>query len=227
MTKQFTESTQVKLAQMPEVKLCGLESLNGRVYTQECLTSATPLYEGVPVYVNHDKSKPRLLEDRWGTVTKPHMKADGLYGTIEYLQSHPMTPVLEEAEAAGMNIGMSHVVMAQSREGSEGIEEVFQIDSVKSVDVVSEPATTKTFHEEEEPKEKDKEEPEEPKKEEEPEEHPMEKRMREAEERLSKLEECWANLGKKEGKRAYIRAGGPVVMEHANEKKSIKSYFEE
>ncbi len=54
-----------------DVKVLGLTSRNNRTYTPECAAKATPLYEGVAVFVDHTRpGEARSYHDRIGKLEK-------------------------------------------------------------------------------------------------------------------------------------------------------------
>lgn len=135
------------------VKILGLESANGRSYSREAVSKAKGLYEGRSVNVNHaNKLKPgedRRLEDRFGRLTNVREESSGLYGDLEYIKSHSMAEsVIEAAERMPEQLGLSHCAEGRlaKRNGKNLVEE---ITSVRSVDLVSDPATTRSLFESE------------------------------------------------------------------------------
>jgi len=139
-------------------------SKNGRRYLQEALNAAAHLYEGKKVYLDHSvvtrlegkaqkrSSASRSLGERWGRIVNVKEAAGGgLQGDLEYLKTHRLTePLLEAAERFG-DFGLSHDAMGDVRKGADGVEEVYRINAVESVDVVNDPATNRNFFESEEP----------------------------------------------------------------------------
>lgn len=132
------------------VKLLGMTSRNGRIYTASAVDSAAPLYEGAKV--NFDHAKPgdgRRYSERFGVVKNVRREPDGLRGDIHF---NPKNALAEQfvwdAEHATANAGMSHVVDARvtKRDGKSYVE---QIKRVISVDVVADPATTNGLFESE------------------------------------------------------------------------------
>lgn len=121
------------------VKLCGLESRNGRRYPIETLQAALPLYENIPCNVNHGDS---TAEDRLGCFRNPRLQEDGIYADLHYLKSHAMADKLAEAaERMPHILGFSH-----NAEGAgqfiEGVWVIEKIEKLNSVDLVADPATT-------------------------------------------------------------------------------------
>lgn len=130
------------------VKIIGLESKNGRRYDGSALRRAIPMYEGAPVYTNHDRgSRDRMIEDKIGSLRNVRFDRDGLYGDLHYLGSHPMAARLEEAvERAPHLFGLSH--NAEGRvERVNGENVVVEIERVHSVDMVANGATVRGLFE--------------------------------------------------------------------------------
>ena len=131
------------------VKVIGFDSRNGRTYSKKALREAVSLYEGKPVYINHnqDPKSDRLAEDKFGWLSSVREAEGGLFADMFYLKSHPMSErVVEAAKRNPSLFGLSqdaqgHVV----REGERLV-----VDSVKivhSVDLVAQPATVNSLFE--------------------------------------------------------------------------------
>lgn len=132
-------------------KLLGLTSGNGRDYTRTALEGARSLYEGAKLNLNHPDTKrpnqPRDYRDRFGRVKNVVLESDGLYGDLHINPRHPNAEQLFwDAENAPENVGCSpnHVIRTVKRNGRTVVE---AIQRVNSVDVVADPATTKTLFE--------------------------------------------------------------------------------
>lgn len=134
------------------VKVVGLESRNGRRYTLECLKRAIPLYEGCAVNIDHPVKSPsqsRSAHDRFGKFQNVIAEADGLYADLHYLKSHPMAATIcEAAERMPDAFGFSHNAQGDYRL-EQGVEVVEAIVEVRSVDLVADPATTRSLFESE------------------------------------------------------------------------------
>lgn len=126
------------------VKVLGYESANGRTYSREAIARARGLYEGRAVNVDHPArpNDPRGLASRFGRLVNVVVESDGLYADLEYLKSHALANVVcEAAERMPGNLGLSHNADGRTvRRGGKTIVE--EIKSVRSVDLVSDPATT-------------------------------------------------------------------------------------
>lgn len=153
MSYRLTESVSLNGSQIDTaagvirgVKLLGRTSVNGRDYSDNALAQAAKLYEGIDVNIDHpDKSTPhadRKVCDRFGQIENATIKPDGVYGDFHYLKSHPMSGMLvEAAQRMPGKVGFSH-----NSEGKltkkNGKWVVESIASVRSVDLVANPATT-------------------------------------------------------------------------------------
>lgn len=133
------------------VKILGLESRNARSYLPAAMAAAATLYEGIKVNVNHAKPRagePRDYQDRIGLLRGVTMREGaGLFGDLHYNPKHALAEqLLWDAEHASENVGLSHNVLARtSRRGEQLVVEA--IERVESVDLVADPATTRSLFE--------------------------------------------------------------------------------
>jgi hypothetical protein len=133
------------------VKLLGLSSRNGRRYREHALSEAVALYEGAKVNINHPKGhplSPRDYQDRLGVVRGVQFRSgEGLFGDLHFNPRHALSEQLVwDAEHAPQNVGMSHNVLARTKQlGDETVVEA--ITKVQSIDLVADPATTKGLYE--------------------------------------------------------------------------------
>lgn len=136
------------------VKVIGFESANGRSYPRATLEKARGLYEGARVNVDHlDKNgkSDRSVADRFGRLTNVAMTQEGLFADLEYLKTHPLAETTAEvAERMPEMLGLSHNAEGRVR-FDKGRAIVDEIIRVRSVDLVSDPATTKGLFESEDP----------------------------------------------------------------------------
>ena len=134
-----------------DVKILGLVSENNRRYLPEAVKSAKHLYEGIKVNINHPDSSndQRNAEDRFGKLINVYfVEGEGLYGDLMFLKSHPMAErVCEAAERMTDVFGLSHNAQGDGVDDKDGCFVINEIVSVRHVDLVSDPATTKSLSE--------------------------------------------------------------------------------
>ena len=128
------------------VKILGKISKNRREYTQAALEEAAGHYSGIKVNLNHPSAqeikKSRGVESWIGTLENIAIHADGVYGDLHLLRSHPYTPVIiEAAERHPGKFGLSHNADC-SGFNARGKAVIESVEKVRSVDLVSSPATT-------------------------------------------------------------------------------------
>lgn len=131
------------------VKVLGHVSANGREYSKSAVSKARTMYEGLRVNINHPKKAgdQRDLADRFGRLTRVREASDGLYADLEYLKSHPLAEMATEAaERMPDQLGLSHNAEGRvvTRNGKQLVEEIIR---VRSVDLVSDPATVRGLFE--------------------------------------------------------------------------------
>jgi hypothetical protein len=131
------------------VLLCGSVSENGRDYPWGGKLGADSVarYEGRPVYLNHNAD--RQIEGRVGVIRNVRAGDDGRpRGDFKVFFKHPHGGhVLEMAEHDPTGCGFSHVADCRTTTGVDGRLTVEAVDSVESIDLVCDPATTKGFFE--------------------------------------------------------------------------------
>jgi hypothetical protein len=134
-----------------DVLLCGRESKNRRRYKGECFGAAgTKRYEGRHIFLNHGRANAeREYQERIAVVANERRDASGRpIGDIPVNPKHPYAEAfLWDAEHAPNSIGMSHVADCRTTRGADGWDEVEEVLSVESVDVVLGPATTNGLYE--------------------------------------------------------------------------------
>ena len=132
-------------------KILGKISANGREYSDASLQEAKALYEGLGVNLNHPEranpGKERQFQDGIGWLENVQVRDDGVYGDIGVLKEDPMAGKLfEAAERRPDRFGLSHNASGNTtRKGNKTIVE--SITRVRSVDIVQNPATNKSFFE--------------------------------------------------------------------------------
>jgi len=133
------------------VKIIGCESRNGRHYPNDTLRSAIPLYENSKVNLDHpdgDPRKSRSYHARFGMIRNVQLRENkGLFADFWFNPKHSIAEqLLWDAEHAPDNVGFSHNVEAVvKRDKTTALVE--KIVSVRSVDLVADPATTQGLFE--------------------------------------------------------------------------------
>lgn len=138
------------------VKLLGLRSRNRRNYdTPGVRGGAKGLLEGALVYIDHpeDASKPRSYRDKFGVVESVEYRAgQGHFGNIRYNPRHECAEqFLWDVRNSPQSLGMS--INAKFRPGGtdkSGDILVESLEVVRSVDIVTKPATAQGIFEHEE-----------------------------------------------------------------------------
>lgn len=125
------------------VKVIGRTSRNGRSYSDNALRRAVPMYEGMKVNIDHRRTPgDRPVTDRFGRLQNVRYEAGEVFADLKYIKAHPLAAMVEEI-AAEMpeSIGLSHDAQGSvNRSGGSVIVE--EITSVRSVDLVADPAST-------------------------------------------------------------------------------------
>jgi len=133
------------------VKIIGCESRNGRHYPNDTLRNAIPLYENSKVNLDHpdgDPRKSRSYHARFGMIRNVQLREnEGLFADFWFNPKHSIAEqLLWDAEHAPDNVGFSHNVEAVvKRDNTAALVE--RIVSVRSVDLVADPATTQGLFE--------------------------------------------------------------------------------
>ena len=131
------------------VKLLGGTSANGRRYLESAMRTGAGLYEGAKVNVNHQKGRgDRDYADRIGKILNAHyVEGKGVFGDLHYNPKHALADQLAwDAENSPDSVGLSHDAEGKTRvEGGKVLVE--SITKVRSVDLVSDPASVKGLYE--------------------------------------------------------------------------------
>ncbi len=134
------------------VKLLGLVSKNKRTYdTPGVRRTAVKMLEGAPIFLDHpsmqDVRKPRSYRDKFahviqGTVT--YSDGKGYFGDIRYNKAHSVAAqFVEDVKHAPSTLGFS--INGDFKSGgtdSNGVVVVEELLTLRSVDLVTTPATT-------------------------------------------------------------------------------------
>ncbi len=134
------------------VKVLGNISANNREYPVATRQKAAPLYEGAKVNIDHPikPGEPRPLSSRYGILRNIRQeKEDGPFADLHFNPKHPLAEtILWWAENEPAAIGLSHNAEGRVRtDPATGRDIVEEITHVHSVDLVSDPATTKGLFE--------------------------------------------------------------------------------
>jgi hypothetical protein len=127
------------------VKLLGWKSRNNnRTYLKEGVKAE--LYENVPVNINHpteeEKKLPRPYNSRFGWIENPRVQPDGVFGDLCFNPNHEIVPsFLWWANNKPDKIGLSQNAYGDVWESATD-EVVQSVDEVRSMDLVSDPAST-------------------------------------------------------------------------------------
>lgn len=138
------------------IKIIGFNSDNKRRYTRKALAEAIKRYENKKVNINHPKNPkdPRDLRDRIGKfINVRFIEGQGIFGDLLYLKTHELAEsVCEAAEREELNdvYGMSHNAEGEGYMDGD-ILVVEKITEVRHVDIVPDPATTKSLKEAQSP----------------------------------------------------------------------------
>lgn len=133
-----------------DVLICGFESANGRDYPVAVFQRDYRKYEGKAVNIDHGKDE--TVERRFGWFSDVRVDESGKpRGTLNCLKTHPLfNRVMEAAERNPAMFGFSHVADCTTR--YEGGREIIEsINEVVSIDLVANPATTKSLFEGKQP----------------------------------------------------------------------------
>lgn len=140
------------------VKLLGFESKNGRIYPPQAVRNAVGLYENAKVNINHPEkgpSQPRTYQDRIGVTKSARIvegKDGGIFADFHYNPKHPLAEQIAwDAQNNPSSLGFSHNALLKfsGKNSPDGRAVVEAIVNVKSVDLVADPATTRSLFESE------------------------------------------------------------------------------
>lgn len=143
-----------------DVLLLSSDSKNRRRYSDPALDDAVTLFASVRVTCEHKKKldgspSQREVRETVGWITNPRRKGNRVYGDFNVLRSHPSASlILEIAERNPSLIGFSQAAVGVTRDQGDGSELVVELVEVKSLDLVTDPATTSGLFERFERKER-------------------------------------------------------------------------
>jgi hypothetical protein len=157
ITESMSSQTRVdrEAGMIRNVKLIGFESKNGRTYPAKALKTAVHLYEGAKVNLDHPEKSPsqaRRYSDRIGVIRNARfVEGQGIYSDFRFNPKHPAAEQLcWDAENAPESLGFSHNAILRVGGTTNGKEVIEQIVSIRSMDLVADPATTTSLFESEE-----------------------------------------------------------------------------
>lgn len=133
-------------------KFFGRESANNRTYTPGAEEDVRRLLESVVINMDHPDRKEggreRGIMEGFAVPSNPQKRPDGVYGDILCLKSHPSTPIfLEWAERFPDKLGFSINAEGKLGKPKNGKAVVESVTSLRSLDLVRNPATTKGLFE--------------------------------------------------------------------------------
>lgn len=126
------------------LKMCGLQSDNGRDYDPSCLRMAVPLYEGKPCYVNHCTTQRDVRDDIGVWRNCRFLEGQGIFGDLHYdKESADAKRLVDRAKRLHENVGFSHDAKTDPKyiELRGNRPTVVRIEEIKSIDYVAGPAT--------------------------------------------------------------------------------------
>jgi len=131
------------------VVLLGAVSKNNRVYAPKVMEEAVPLYDSVRAFANHpsfdgNRKNLRDIRDLIGKFVFPKFEDNKIKADLKLLPNANW--VMEIAETMPETVGFSHNVLGIVAQ-KDGMEVVETIKSVRSVDLVTAPATTVSMFE--------------------------------------------------------------------------------
>lgn len=139
------------------VKLLGLTSKNGRNYdTHGVRSTAIEHLNGARVFVNHpaQPSDSRRYEDQIGSVeSAKYVSGKGFYGDVRFNPKHPVYEQLNwdiRNNPKGLGMSINATLSVARQRDNQGRLVVEGIRSIRSVDLVTHPATTDGVFEHEE-----------------------------------------------------------------------------
>jgi hypothetical protein len=154
--REITQSTHHRIDRengvIRDVRILGATSGNRWRYTPEAIQKARGLYEGIRVNFDHPplqrEGAERSVADRAGWLENVRFESNGLVGDLHLLKADPRSEkVLEAAERRPELLGLSHVAVGHYRRLEKGRPVFEEITRVQSVDIVSDPATTRSLFE--------------------------------------------------------------------------------
>jgi len=138
-------------------KLLGLRSRNGRSYDTPGVRKAAPgLLIGARIFIDHpdDPTKPRSYRDAFGVVEScDYVAGKGHFGQIKYNPKHPLAEQFAwdvKNNPSGLGMSVNARVIYAPKKDRNGDEVVESLELVRSLDIVTKPATSVGVFEHEE-----------------------------------------------------------------------------
>lgn len=129
-------------------------SKNNRVYLDEALNDIVKLADGIKVNLDHlsrdANGKARSVKDLIGKIVRPRQVNGGVFGDLEVLKNQKdfvFALATQMPELAGMSIVAKGKI--SDEKDSQGRQQVESVTQLTSIDLVSNPATTKGLFEDE------------------------------------------------------------------------------
>jgi hypothetical protein len=134
-----------------DVVVIGSQSENGRHYPPDVLIAAVPLYENKPVYIDHQPDSgaaSRSYRNKIGRLVNVRFELGKVRADLIVNPEHELANQLFwDAENNPGAVGLSHDAVGQVEMREDGTQVVNRIESVRSVDLVAEPATVTSLFE--------------------------------------------------------------------------------
>lgn len=134
---------------LKNVVILGSKSKNNRKYSGQALRSGVPIFEGIRAYLNHDKkAKVRKVEDLIGRFQNVRVEEERLIGDLHLIPDDgKAAKVINIAKTMPDIVGSSIHAFGKFR-NERGTAIIEQFVKGSSIDVVTDPATTKGLFEE-------------------------------------------------------------------------------
>lgn len=135
----------------------GQEGVDGTDYLEAAMKESIPIYEGRQIFIDHPEGRKatteRSVRDLIGSLKNCRIESGEAYADLHYLKGVPdAEKVVTIAESQPELIGLSHNADGRGRRDPKRRRYVIEsIPAVRSVDVVTRPATTKSLYESQEP----------------------------------------------------------------------------
>lgn len=150
-----TEQPDLEKGIVRGVKIVGLESKNGRDYPGPVIQSAirAGVYEGAKVNIDHggNPTTARGYRDRFGVIRNAeYREAEGGFGDFHFNPKHQLAEqFIWDVRNNPSSLGFSHnaTLKLNPKTNQRGRVVVEQIVAVRHVDLVADPATTKSLFE--------------------------------------------------------------------------------